>query len=107
VNREQMVEKAARTLWEGNAPEILPWCDLREIPKQAYRADARFVLDAVLPQVSTAAELAALAPGSIVVSHNGYPFEVTREGLAVGGEDAGTFAFVAETFAPLTVAWQP
>lgn len=112
MNRAEMIMKATDVLpyhWRVNPPG--GECSCGHVTRLGGRTSehvARAVLDAVLPQVTTAAELDALTLGTIVVSHNGYPFErAFGNAMSVGGEPAGTTDGIAAQFAPLTVVWTP
>lgn len=111
MNREQLVEKGAVALFASPAYLARTGVGMD---------DARTVLDAVLPQVSTAAERDALFQS---VSENASPAVVISEGrpYIVTEDDRGNFwahSYRIEgertayrnadrlTF-PLTVVWQP
>lgn len=98
MNREQMVEKAARAML---ADDIAAGYASDGWDEGADRnwllGNARAVLDAVLPQVSTVAELEALhLPAQSVLVDTG--------GMALIAELVEEFDF---RHGPLTVVWQP
>lgn len=102
--RDELVERGAEALagWVNETNQGFTFT------AKDFAAESAVILDAVYPTVSTAAELAALPLGSIVVSHNGYPFERSfDQEMSVGGEFAGTVDEIAAQFAPLTVVWKP
>ncbi len=108
-----MVETAAKAGWDADTQEhglssAYGWREPGgDVLNDSYRAQARAMLDAILPQVTTVAELEALALGSIVVSYNGYPFERgLDDGMCLNGEYQGTVGQFGSFF-PLTVVWQP
>lgn len=98
MNREQMIEKAAEAI-----------ADYYDHPAESYEDDARRVVDALLPQVTTVEELEALPPRTVVVGVRGvtwvrgdrdhFPWVGTLWGSASSHS-------VIES-APLLVAWQP
>lgn len=92
MGREQMVEKLADAIAAENWDEVCT-CEVCALNP------ARRLLDAILPQVTTVAELEALPEGSITVNdrgqirrHDGVAFQSDRDWLAAH---------------PLTVVWQP
>lgn len=60
MNREQLIEKAARASHQWGLDfggEWAGWDELRESTRREYREEASAVVDALLPQVTTAEEL--------------------------------------------------
>ena len=105
MTREQMVEKARDEIsaWENECGCPIPG-DLAE-------SIGRSVLDAILPQISTVAELESLPWDSVVHGlPHGDVWQSSGRGWDCLSEDgsAGTYfsASVARQ-APLTVVWQP
>ena len=110
MNREQQTEKAAEALASAGG----------QLQDSAYwLPEARAVLDAILPQVTTVAELEALPARSLLKGANdgdvwqcsGYrqrighsPWDCLSEDGTAGGYTAET---VIDRSAPLTVVWQP
>jgi hypothetical protein len=99
MNREQMIEKAAEALLAACGA-----CDDAEGRADHVR-DARTVLDAILPQVSTFEELEALDPRSLMLKD----FDTYAR-----AEDAASLVRAARYLGrdflpvnPLTVVWQP
>lgn len=96
VNREQMIEKATKVIYDesGSVTES----DSYDI--------ACTVLDAILPQVATVAELEALPYGSVVLDGEfGVAYELTSSGWCSPG-DKQVENLDADDL-PLTVVYQP
>jgi hypothetical protein len=127
VNREQMVEKAAAVLDQhecifiGTVEGYACGCDepgVLDLPGvvEAQEHQAQAVLDAILPRVTTVAEIEALPAESLVMATRGaraYVFSV-HAGIACschwenddkhGGRSQSRHL---ASLAPLTVVWQP
>ena len=107
MNRDKLVEQAAQALSDWDA-DLVMGAEDNPLHDENDLDAVRAVLNTVLPQVTTVAELEALPLGSIVVSHNGYPFERSFDNeMSVGGEFKGSVTDIVNTFAPLTVVWTP
>lgn len=99
MNREQMVEKAAEAISQTYEPGG---------PTTAEdKSAARAVLDSVLPQVTTVAELEALPWGSVLLSQYGvaYIWYADENRFRVGNYRFTPFDALAD--GSLTVVWQP
>ena len=98
MNREQQIEKVQRILYSDTTaigPEIL-----RATP---------LILDAILPQVTTVEEGAAVPWSAKLVSDDGLLFKVTISGQLIGlaSRDRYDWQVALDNFGPLTVVWQP
>lgn len=110
MNREQMIEKAAQVMCDApndSLPSFAQAATLRQI----YRREAQMVVDAILPQVTTVDELAALPEGAVVIDGNGHAW---RKVNALSRWCWGAWGYYTESssaelvqFGPLTVVWQP
>lgn len=99
MNREQLVEAAAKAI--RSVGDFGPFA-----PNDYARAEAEAVLDAILPQVTTVAERAALPVGAVVRSTAGTiaaRFDAER-GVVFGMSQPFSWATLQ---LPLTVLWQP
>jgi hypothetical protein len=100
VNRQQMVEKAARAF------DATP----TETYDMTHEDMAVTVLDAILPQVTTATKLEALPVGAVVVDGRG---EAWKNRSDIDGKWYGTDldeckpARLVRLYGPLTVVWMP
>lgn len=95
MNREQMVERAAAVLFEvdgGTWPEDCTHPD-------EHRRDARAVLDAILPQVSTVEDLEALPDRAVLLGRNGFIWSI-RKGQC-------SPLFMLKDYGPFTLVYQP
>lgn len=95
MNREQMVSAAAEVMWDNNPEEV------------DTMTTARLVLDAVLPQVSTVAELEALPVGALVVASDGESWKLESGEWWEHSRLVAASASYLATLTPLTVVWQP
>lgn len=112
TSRADMVRKGTAALADVNA-DFEPYRDGTPDGNAVDYATA--VLDAVLPQVSTVAELEALPVGTLLVSPVGELVNVldwdgskryhSLDGLTVGWAEAAMDRW--GSFGPLTVVWQP
>jgi hypothetical protein len=119
MNRQQMVEKAARAEHQHGldvGSEHAAWDGLREVVREQYRGNARAILDAVLPQLSTVAELETLPQAAVLIGKDGMAITV-----GLGGKDMETVRCyryangrreysarrVMHEYSALTVVWQP
>lgn len=96
-----MIEKAARSLHAGRCCE--------DEPTREDRSDAEWVVDAILPQVTTVEELEALPDRSIVVDALDRVWTSTGDGepfLDCRYDAERTLPELAAR-GPLTVVWQP
>lgn len=93
MNRSEMVEKAARLLADY---------DGLSTPDETDDARARIVLNAILPQVTTVAELEALPHLSVVLDSEGEPWTRWLNGWT---KDATSEQL--SHVGPLTVVWTP
>jgi hypothetical protein len=109
MNREQMIEKAATEFYyrimietrdEWPLFEYLP-----EVCQQNHRDDARKLLDAILPQVTTVEELEALPAGSVVLVA-GDPFVRRSWGWSTPTGHFASSWDLANSDSP-PVVWQP
>ncbi len=109
MNREQMIEKAAQVLWEAAWPNT-SWDLATEDDRGPHLDDASDLVDAILPQVTTVAELEALSNYSFVVGEDG-PYMVRHLGSTYlqqkFGEGWDCEPKDALAHGPLTVVWQP
>lgn len=100
TTREQMVEVVANVIYDGSGGVTSG--DSYDI--------AHDVLGAILPQLTTVAELEALPKGAVVVSEDGFAYEHCggrgfNGWTALGGGREKTSGVAAD--APLTVVWTP
>jgi hypothetical protein len=122
ASREQMVEKVAAVEWKNDIGEAWPPVDADNDVAENYRRHALSVLDAILPQVTTVAELEALPHGSVVLTAAGQPFVLrsrarfdytwikVNEVNLTNREHKDSVRFRDFDFdadGPLTVVWQP
>lgn len=98
MDRAQMVEQGAVALFES--PDYLA-------RKGVGMDDARAVLDAVLPQVSTVEELEALPDRVVVLDAEGCPFRRRGADWYWPGSDDWYSVDEVAGCAPLTVVWRP
>lgn len=102
MNRDALIEKAAWAVHRASGCDGCPPCD-------EDRQGARDALDAILPQVTTAAELEALPTGTLLVERSG---NVLCRHPCSNGSPAYLLTnpspLIAPEFVlPLTVFWQP
>lgn len=100
MNREQQIQRAAQALAE--VPEEL---------RSGNYSDAILVLDAILPQVTTVAELEALPIWSVVLFPDGAPYRKASSDRWWSSTGAVLLAYdlaaPANYEGPLTVVWTP
>lgn len=106
MNREQMVINILAMHRRMNPPGGKCLCG-HETPLGRLTTEhvARAVLDAILPQVTTVAELEALSMGSRLVDANGDVYRPSGSGLILS--ESGTLIRIERALTPLTVVWQP
>jgi hypothetical protein len=100
VTRYELIEKAAEQIWREDMGSIWPLPMWSSVSNQAsYRRQAQAVLDALLPQVTTAEEFTARAQkGSVLMGPDGYCLRWD------GRRDPSR---LLEEYGPLMVVWQP
>jgi hypothetical protein len=128
MNREQMIEKAAKLIWLEEIGDVVVLKLLEEIGDvvvlklaevdqwwettahaDRHRAVARQVLDAILPQVTTVEELEALPDGSVLADNLGAMLWRRRLQLLrdIGGNGYDREPNDVLIDNPLTVVWTP
>ena len=110
-----MVEQAAKAIHATDRRDKYTPIDWDEANKDRYRIRAAAALNALLPQVTTVAELEALPFRTTVLDSDGDPWQ--RYYLATSGprplrwrSAKGTYGKTSEWLAkagPLTVVWTP
>lgn len=105
--REQLVERAARAMHQAGldtGTEYADWAQLRPSVRAGYLSDGRAVVDAILPQITTAAEFDAVPLRSVLVADNG---DVLTLGYGQGWDTSGLADYWMRRHPSWTVVWQP
>lgn len=113
MNREQMIEKAARAILadeieHGDAAE--GWDDGAN--QEWLKRNARAALNAVMPQVTTVEQLRRLSRWSWLVAEvlGGCAWVFRWNGVDLRSIDSGErreITWLVERYGPLTVVWSP
>jgi len=105
MKREQIVGKVANALCAyvtANAGT-----DLDYQPEE-FTGEAAALLDVVLPQVTTVAELEALPMHTVLIGTDGYVYSPRRnEFSCLTLETSANPEIVLDKFGPLTIVWRP
>lgn len=116
MNREQMVETAAKASWDADTEahglsRAYGWQPPGgDALNDGYRKQARIMLDAILPQVSTVAELEALPQGTVLMGmahEHGPRFARWWGDAAAINGTKWEGVDLLHYYGPLTVVWQP
>lgn len=116
MNREALVERAAKAAWDADTERegLSCYYDWQapggDVLNDGYRERARVILDAILPQVSTVAELEALPNTALLKSITGEVWQKSLPGWDCLSEDGTAGLYSSEAVAsrgPLTIVWSP